>query len=734
MDYIEHNTNQIASKVASMDFEYYLKIILRSKLKIASFILIFVLAGVFYLNKATPIYSAGAKIQADPVQPNASARDQYVMNSMVFLFYETQYEIIQSRSIAENVVDELGLVEKYKIDQLSNPEMNESTVSSLLGDLSEKLGLSKIKQEGPSQLSDEQIRTMLAQGIQSRLRLDGGKQSQIIDIFYSSPDPEHSAAVANAVADAYISFGLESRLDQIKETSEWLSEQLESLRKQLQISEERLREFRINANLMDTEQQSRLTNAQFQTLNAELIKAKTELSSAEELYSQVKTIRAQNGDFRSLRPVISSNTIRDLVREESTLLRKVTELSERYGDKHPRMIAARSDLASAKDSLKRETAKIVGNIEKEYLLAKVQVDNVENLIKNTTQQLQAYQGDTFEVTRLEREVENNRRIYETFLGRLMETDVSSEYDASNIRIIDRATVPKYPIKPSRKLILGFAVIFGTVCGIIFCLISELSGAVFRTPDQVESIIGLPVLGLSPLVKKSKNSISPEKQYLADQRSSFSEAINTIRTGILLSDLTNPPKSILVTSTLGSEGKTTLAINLSVALSKLGKTLLVELDLRKPAIGTDLDIESNIGIADLLAGNSDAKIFHRVSGAPQLNIMTCGTIPDNPTELIGSSKFFELFDSLKNKYEYIVVDTPPTIPVTDSCILSKVVDATIVAVKADETKQNMAKETVKRLKASKANITGLVLTQASPKKMKYYGEHYYQENFYGVQKS
>ena len=720
-----------------IDIGQYIRILKRRKWSIILTTFIFIALAIFYIIKATPIYQASAKIQADPIQPNATAQDQYVMNSMVFLFYETQYEIIQSRKVAETVVDKLNLVERYKQELAEAKASGEN--ESLVKDIKTFIKSLIQKEEEPTTtgnqaLTDVQLRTILAQGIQAGLSVEGGTQSQIINISYQHEDPVLAANVVNAISESYIQFGLEARLSQIKDTAEWLTEQLEELRQTLQASEDKLRDFRLSQNLMDTEQQQRIANTQLQTLNTELVRAQTQLSQAKDLYSQISQLERDGGDYRSLGPVLQSNTIRDLVREESTLSRKVQELSERYGEKHPKMIAARSDLASAQANLDREAAKIVESIKKDFRSAQAQEQNIKRLILETREGLQSYQGDSFELTRLEREVENNRRIYESFLGKLMEADVSGEYDASNIRVIDSATVPELPVKPRVSIVLAASIIFGAFFGVVLAFIRELMGNVFRTPDQLEQELQLPSLGITPLIKRGKATVAPEKQYIADQRSTFAEAINTIRTGLIFSNIDNPPKTILITSTNGSEGKTTLAINLAVSLSQMDKTLLIEMDLRKPAVGKDLGLKSGMGLSDLLSDKTDTDIFHKVEGAPNLSVITCGTIPPNPMELISSKRFSNLLKTLNENFTHIVIDSPPTLPVSDSCVLAKMADATIVAVKAEETKISMAKETITRLNKVNATITGVVLTQASPLKMRYYGEHYYQDSYYGVEPS
>lgn len=718
---------QRESEAYSIDLTKYIKIINRRKLSIIIILFAFIALGAFYLNNATPIYSASVKLQADPVQPNASAQDQYLMNTMVFLFYETQYEIIQSRTISESVVEKLDLIEEYADKMNTDIEDNENGVFSQIKKFVNPTKNSELS-ETDVPLTKEEIKTLAAQTIQSSLTVKGGTQSQIINISFESDEPEKAAEIANAIADSYIAFGLESRLTQLKDTSSWLSEQLNNLKAQLQESEDKLRSFRLNENLVDTEQQARLSNSQLQNLNSELIRSQTELSEAEELYLQVQEIRNANGDFRSLRPVISNNTIRDLVREESTLGRRTQELSERYGEKHPKMIAARSDYAVAENNLSREVIKIVDGIEREFKLAKVQVENIRTLIRQATDELQSYQGDSFELTRLEREVENNRRIYESFLGKLMEADLSSDYDLSNIRIIDRATVPEFPIKPRPFLIMFGCLIIGLISGVSFALLREFLGNQFRTPEQIESELNLPVLGVVPTVSKKEGPA--EHQYIKNNRSTFAEGINSIRTGILFSDINKQPKSILVTSTHSGEGKTTLAINLAISFSQLADTLLLELDLRKPVIAKDLDLDKSVGLSDLLTGQIENNIHYCVEGAPNLKVVTCGSIPTNPIELLSSSKFLNILEGYKNKYKYIIIDSPPVLPVSDSLVMSKLVDTTVMAIKAEDTKIKSATEALYRLRKSNAPVSGAVFTQASIKNLSYYGDYYYHAEYYG----
>ncbi|WP_057832328.1 GumC family protein [Colwellia sp. TT2012] len=717
-----------------IDIGQYWRTIKRAKWSIMAVTLFCLIIGGLIASSAVPIYRASAKILADPQQPNANRNEQYIASALVFLYYETQYEIIKSRSLAATVVEKLGLVEKYKQAQQENKNKAVSGFSSTIKEIKTEFTalFSQGNQAKNIAPTDADIKEMLAFGIQAGIEVSGGKQSQIINISYTSADPQDAAKIINAISDAYIQFGLESRLAEVKNTEAWLGEQSALLKQKLQESETKLSTYRSQQGLVDTSQQKRIANTQLQSLNNELIRAQTKLSAAEEQYLAVKNVKPGAREFYSLGPVLQNKSTSDMVKEEAFLSRKVNELFERYGEKHPKMIAARADLKSAQNNLATEVTKVVDNIEKNYRLAQFQVTNINKLISKTRADIQSLQTENFSLVSLEREVENNRRIYEHFQISLMEISGQSKYTASNVQIIDRATIPKAPFKPNIKMIIVLAAVFGLFFGIVLAFMREALNNTFKTPDTIEEKLKIAALGITPIVKGKKNSTIPEKQYLEDSRSPFAESINTIRTGLLFSNIDNPPRTILVTSATGSEGKSTLAMNLAAAYSNLGKTLLLEVDLRKPSIAKSLGIENKLGLTDLVTGTitAESDIFHKDNN-DQLTIITCGTMARNPLELLSSQKFEHVLEKLKQHFDYIILDGPPTLPVSDSCILANKVDGVIFTVKAEDTRINVAKEAVSRLQKLNANIIGAVLTVAEPNKMSYYGDHYYSGEYYGV---
>ena len=727
---MQHSPNSIddvnSSASSPLDIGQYLRMLRRNKWIIILSVIICLGVGYYVAKITEPVYSATAKILADPYQPNADREEQYIASAMVFLFFETQYEIIRSRAIAEAVVDKLNLVERSKQERLKNqPTYN--VVKTTKNWVKTTLGL-EVREPDP--LSDEALREFLAAKIASGVIVSGGRKNQIITISYEANDPVEAAEIINALSDAYIEFGLTTRLNDVKQRQGWLATQYQQLQKNLELSEQRVKQFREKQGLIGSSEQREFASNQLYNLNISLVRAQTTLSQKREEQALVKQIKDGSQNFSALSQVMENLATNQLVKKVADAQNVVDELFERYGEKHPKIISARTELKSSTRSLEQEIAKVVEQIENDYKIAKTQVDNINSLIENTKGNVQDIQEESFALVSLEREVENNRRIYESFQSRLLEANVRGEINASNVHIIDNAVVPTYPISPNTRKIVALSGIVGCFLGLLFSLIREFAHNTFRTPDVVEDRLKTPVLGITPLVKDKTRTASPERQYLIDSRSPFSESINTIRTGLIFSNIDNPPQTILITSATGAEGKSTLAINLAVAFSNIGKTLLLEVDLRKPSLLKNIGLTKTSGLTDVLASTANFSDVVINENSGKLDIICCGTVPQNPMELLQSDKFAKLLTALKQKYQYIILDGPPTLPVSDSCIVGSKVDAVIVAVKAEQTRIKVAKEAVTRLNKLNSNIVGAVLTLAEPAKMSYYGDHYYVGEYYG----
>lgn len=715
----------------SIDLGQYWRVIKRHKFSIFSIILICLIIGVLAALIVTPIYQAETKLIANPIQPKPDASDQYVSSALVFLFYETQYEIIGSLNIAQKTVDKVDLVARYRAEQAT--QHPEKWLVSFIQQAKAWLPISN--EQGPTpESSDEALRATLASDIQEKLKVEGGKKSEIIRISYEGPDPQLAADITNAIAEAYLEFGLESRLSSARQTSTWLNDQLQDLKAKLKESEDALQAFQKSQGMVDTSQQERLAGTRLSTLSTELIRAQTKRSEAEIRYKQIRS-KHNSGDYASLSPILNNRMVQVQEQEVRTLSRSVRELSERYGEKHPKMIAAWADLNEAKRNLEAKINKVVDSVRKEYQAAQDQEKELGALIRKEKRDLGAIKGSSFELTRLERKVLNNQKLYESFLSRFQTANVSEQYDASNIHILDTARVPEEPFKPNKPRFILIALMLGLFMGTLFAFLREHLDTTFKTTEELEEKLKLPTLGVIPIIKKAKNTVSPERQVLTDSRSQFAENVNSIRTGLLFSKIDKPPKTILVTSATAMEGKSTLAINLATSLSQLDNTLLLEVDLRKPSFAKYLNINSVPGITDLILNKEMPKdVLTKVGSEDnKLYVIPAGSFTSNPLELLSSNHFTNLFEGLRKKFTYIVLDGPPVLAVSDAVVLGQIVDSVVLAVKSESTRSQMVKEAIKRLHKSNVHVSGTVLAQADAKRMNYYGthySHYYDANYSG----
>jgi len=698
--------------------------------------------GVLVALKSVPIYQASVTIHASPIQPKVTTGNQYVSTSLVWLFYETQYEIIKSRAVAARVVDELGL-EAHEEARRARLKAEAAEGKELFGvsldwrDLipRELSWLPKEWQEEKKSVEPTagQLREVLISRLVRGLVAKGGEKSEIINIKYQSPEPELATEIANAVADAYVAFGLNSRLTSARKTTSWLNDQINELKKKMEESEAALEAYQKDTGMVNTGSRQQLISTKLASLTAEQIRAQTAKSEAEIRYNQVRKIKKEGGGYDSLVSVLNSSLVLNLNSKQSEMKRRVSEYSERYGEKHPKMIAAKSDLQQADKALKSAINKVVDSIRKEYEVASSQERKINAMISKQKREIGDVRGKGFALAKLEREVENNRQLYETFLGRFKEEDVAGDYDISNVRIIDRAIVPMAPIKPNKPRIIMISVVIGLILGIAFALLRERLDNTFKTLESLENQLGLPVLGMAPLLKKLKRGESAERYVSVAPRSPFTESINHIRTGVLFSNIDKPPKVLLVTSATAGEGKTTLSTNLALAFSNLGRTLLIECDLRKPRFGGIFPSEHKHGLTNLVSGQESLKdCVHQDRENTELHVIGAGTMPPNPLEFLSSETFAKALEVLRDRYEHIVIDAPPVLPVSDAIIVSRMVDGAILAVKSESTTQQMAADALRRLRAAHIQPLGTVLTQADAARMAHYGSHYYHydSGYYG----
>ncbi|MEP5568687.1 MAG: polysaccharide biosynthesis tyrosine autokinase, partial [Halioglobus sp.] len=413
----------------------------------------------------------------------------------------------------------------------------------------------------------------------------------------------------------------------------------------------------------------------------------------------------------------------------SSAERKVAELGKRYGSKHPKMIAAQSDLTAANRDLGREVRKVVSGINREYEVALRNEQQLEDTWEARKTEVQDFNRTEFRLQELQREVDTNRELYDIFFTRIKTVSETGGFEKPHARLVDRALVPSSPFKPNKRLSVTLAFVLGIMLGCGVAILFDMLDNTVKRPDEVEEKLHAPLLGALPLQKVGKDGFF-EHVWLKPQ-SQYAESVRTLRTSIMLSSPDRPAKVLVVTSTVPGEGKSTTALNLGSAMGQMENVLVIGADMRRPSLAGKCGLAPNHkGLSHYVSGVAELDDCIERLDELGLSVMPAGVIPPNPLELLSSRKFVDALDHLKERFDRIILDSAPVQAVSDGLVLASYADSVIYLVKADSTPATQAQKGIANVIGSNEPLAGVVLSQFDAKKgNRYYGGQYYQYGDY-----
>jgi len=708
--------NQLAQE--EIDLRYYWNVIARYKWSIVSLALIVSLLAGLTVYSMMPIYRATATLLIEAQQAKVlSIEDIYGIDTNNKEYYQTQYEVLKSRALAEKVIEKMGLINHAEFSIPSETKSNEAVgwrdwlPSNFIFSSSPSVGS-----------SDEEVLQGVIDDFLSRLTIIPVRKTQLVKISFEATRAKLAADIANAIADVYIESHLEARLEMTQKATDWLTGRIGGLKAKLTQAEQRLQSFRDKEKLVDVKGVQTLVSRELEEITSKLVEARERRSEAESNFKQVKV----GDDLESIPAIMRDGLVQNLKRTESQVKTKIAELDKRYGQKHPTMVAAKSELENIRHNLSLQMASVVAGLSKEYEVARENEQALSRSMERALRKMQNINRKEYELGRLERDVEANRKLYDTFFTRFQETSATEDFDVVNARLLDRAVTPKVVAKPKKKMVIIIAFMVSLILGIMLAFLIEHLDHTFKGSDDIEEKLGLPMLGLIPMVKvRNKNAWNPLVEARENQHPGFTESVRTVRTGLLLSGLDDPQKLTVVTSSVPDEGKTTVAVSLAVAIGQLEKTLLIDADMRRPSVGKMFGISPNSpGLSDLVAGTAQQADCIQFIEEVGIDILPAGSIPPNPLELLSSKRFKETLQSLEAQYGWVIIDTPPVQAVSDVLIIGAEVNALVYVVKADSMPFHVVKSGIKRLLRTSAPITGIVLNQLDVKKSAKYGAYGY----------
>lgn len=694
--------------------------------------------AVLAVRNMTPIYEAEARIVLEPARANiAGGSVESVVKGLspdIYTF-ETEAEVIMSRSLAVQVVDRLDLTR----NPLFNPALRheEKGLFDSLRDLIPDSWLAVFRSSeepeeagapeeelSPEQL-EAQLRDEIADNFARNLYVDTATRSRVLFIHYSSRDPRMAALAANTAADVYILDQLNAKYEAAERANAWLSDRVNELRQRVETSSKALEDYRRQAGIVGG---SDAFTQQLAQLNTELIGARNEYAETKARYDQVQVLLASPDGIETAAAVLESPLIQRLREQETEVVRKIAELKTQVREEHPKMQLAVSELEDLRAKIGTEVRKIVTNLGNELEIARVRVGNLETEVSRLSSRINEQNQVEITVRELQAVADTDRELYETVLARFKEIDVQQrDIIQPDARVISYATVPDRPSRPNKKLIVTAAFLISTILGLALAFLREHLDLGFRTLEQLEAVVGMPTIALIPRIGRAAGKVAAGDFVLEKPNSAFAESLRTLRTALLLSNVDRPPKIVLFTSAIPGEGKTLTALATARAAAKSGqRVLLLDCDLRKPSLHEILGARNDIGLVQYLAHERSVEDIVQLDFKSGMHYILSGPQVPNPSDVLASDQMRGLFRALAEIYDLILVDSPPALAVSDALVLARMADVTIFLVQWERTRREAAAAAVKRLRETGATIAGLVLTQVDMRK---HDRYYHRETAY-----
>jgi capsular exopolysaccharide synthesis family protein len=686
----------------------YLEILLRRKWLVIGFLMsvVAIVAVASFLMK--PSYRATTSLQIRKVSPSIVAfKNVFQADKTERDYYLTQYEILRSRNLAQRVIKKMP-------GDMETEMSSKGIVSSAIGAISGHLPT--FSNDAQEVIDEQKKENKLIDSFIKRLDVIPVKTSQLVNISFVANDPKFSANVANAIADEYLLFARESKIEPTLEARERLEKEVDSMRKKLKASEKNLHQHIAKSRSIflneDKDYESHITK-KLSKLFEELDEATSERISREAIYREVK----KSGiDYSAVlqNPVIQSLTI-----EYTNLESEYYNLLKVHKPAYPKMVRLNEQIDQLKDRIGEEEQKIVNSLDSDYKIALKREMFLSSAIKKLQQDVTASQQNIIQLQMLNREVETNRNIYNSLVQRLKELGVSAALTESNIQIIDRAEAPYKPFKPRKALNIILSLIIGLFGGILLAFFTEYFDNSVKTVEDIEYRANLPVLGMVPV--SETNPIELISAH-SKEKEPFADAFKSISTFIQFKNTQESPRQILITSPLPRDGKTISAVNVAKSFSSLyGKGIIVDADLRKPNLHAMFNLDNSTGLSSFLSGAPEPGLINKVPGLG-FDVITAGPVPTNPSELLNSLLMKELINSLSTQYyKYIIIDSPPVLGIPDTLILSTFIESVLVICRSAITPRDALAQTIKSLNDINANVLGVVLNGQD--NMKKYGYSY-----------
>ena len=741
-----------------IDLLEYWRVVLKRKWVLLTFAAILVAFVAVLSFTATPLYKATATILID--EPSASLVNiqdvlnygGYYQTDYLGTYFNTQLKLLASRSLAERVSKKLDLGARPEFRTARTSQTN--PVQAIKGFLSLRWVFPRKQTAAPA--SGTPSAASYAFAVLDGLGIDPVPETRIVQVSYTSSRPVLAADIVNTLVEEFVRYSVETRYEATKQTSEFLSETVAQLREDLKRKEEDLQKYGEEKKLLFLNDKESTVVNKFSDVNAAFTEAQIDRFKKEALYRELRDL-----NINALPESLTNPVIQALKTSYGQTKSDYEEKGKFYRPDYPEMVKLKARLDSAKNTLEEEIKKAVGAAEADYRAALNKEKSLQTLLESQRSDVVRMNNNAILYRSLQIEVDNMRSLLSTLVSKQNEIQVSSQLGGlrtSNIKVVDKALVPSAPFTPNTRRNLMMALFLGLFGGLGLIFLVEYLDNTVKGPEDVEKLTGLPSLGIIPYLtanglKKKPSSYGgqpysygtegeiPEEtipevseieliNYLYP-KFSIAEDYRTVRTSILFSHADTSPKTVCFTSSMPQEGKTATVSNMAISFAQLeGKVLLVDADLRKPRLHKVFQTRNLVGLSGFLTGKLAFDEAILKTSIDKIWIIPSGPHPPNPAELLNSKRMRDLLAKVKDRFDTVLIDTPPVLAVIDPVIVSSLADCTVFVVQAGKTTRRALSRAVNEVRKAKAEIIGVVFNEVKLGRQglgaPYY--HYYQYEY------
>tara|TARA_R110002051_G_scaffold11314_1_gene41255 strand:+ start:954 stop:3221 length:2268 start_codon:yes stop_codon:yes gene_type:complete len=699
----------------SFSLAEYWRLTLKHRLLILSVFIAALAIGVVVTLLTTPQYTAATTLQIDREAArvlnvdDAAPRESMIQGEE---FFQTQYGLLRSRSLAERVIEALGLDASDAFLETMGVTLPDAGRGGTAGRVANR-------------------RALVLSTVQKNLGVSPVRGSRLVTVSFTSPSPQLSAQVANAFAEHFIQSNLDRKFDSSSYARQFLEDLITQTKTKLEDSERQLVAYATRQQIINVndgsnnpgENQSLASN-NLVALNGALAQARAARVGAEEKWRQ-----ASSAALMSLPEVLENSAIQRMSENRATLEAQYQQQSAQYRPEFPEMLQLKAQIDELNRQINVMARSIRDSIRGQYVVAANQERSLDGQVNGLKADVLDLRDRTIQYNILQREVDTSRTLYDGLLQRYKEVGVTGGVTTNNISIVDRADAPSKPSSPKLLLNLALAMLMGLGLGVLAAFVLEALDESLATPDDVEAKLGIPVLGAIPLLAKGEMPAVA----IANLRSAFSEAYYSLRTALQFSTPDGAPGSILVTSSRPAEGKSTTSFALAQNFARGGKrVLLIDGDLRNPSMHRLVGVDNEKGMSNLLSGSANLDAVVHKTGVENLSFVSCGPLPPNPAELWGGDRIRTFLDEALTRFDHVIIDGPPILGFADAPILAATVGGTLFVLESKGTRRGQARGAMRRLKMGSARLLGVVLTKFNAKATSYGGYDYSYDYNYGAQ--